>query len=124
MCVCVCACVRVFGCPHMCMYLYCMYCICMCLCVCVHVCVFVICVMQYTCCHKLCNSVILPVKLLRSERLGHFSSDDLSQYLAHFDQLPNGIMTYAEFKPVAYNLILMYYRTTDTSSVCKCIHRL
>ena len=122
MCVCVCVCV----CARVCLGVH----TCACTCtacivsVCVHVCVFVICVMQYTCCHKLCNSVILPVKLLRSERLGHFSSDDLSQYLAHFDQLPSGIMTYAEFKPVAYNLILMYYRTTDTSSVCKCIHRL
>ncbi|XP_065913285.1 myosin heavy chain, striated muscle-like isoform X2 [Dysidea avara] len=56
------------------------------------------------------------IQLLQSERLGHFSTDDLMQYLAHFDQLPTGVMTYADFKPIGHNLILMYYRTADTSA--------
>jgi len=42
------------------------------------------------------------------------------QYVTHFDQLPTGVMTYADFKPIGHNLILMYYRTADTSAVSLC----
>lgn len=65
-----------------------------------------------------------PIQMLQSEQMvTYLTEEDTLQMQQYFDAIPGGQATYANFYPLAKELILRVYRVKDPSDVSRPCHR-